>query len=42
MSRLRAARGAAQPANEKRGEKVAVFDEGLARVSRRLEEVDTA
>jgi hypothetical protein len=31
------ARGAAQPANERRGEKVEVFDEALARVSHRLE-----
>lgn len=31
------ARGAAQPANEKRGEKVEIFDEALARVTRRLE-----
>lgn len=31
------ARGAAQPANEKRGEKVEVFDEALVRVSDRLE-----
>ncbi|WP_096291106.1 hypothetical protein [Mycobacterium ahvazicum] len=30
------ARGAAQPANEKRGEKVEIFDEALARVSQRL------
>jgi hypothetical protein len=30
------ARGAAQPANEKRGEKVEIFDEALARVSGRL------
>jgi DNA-binding MarR family transcriptional regulator len=29
-------RGAAQPANEKRGEKVDVFDEALTRVSERL------
>jgi hypothetical protein len=35
-------RGAAQPANEKRGEKVDVFGEALARVSRRLEEVGDA
>lgn len=34
------ARGAAQPANEKRGEKVDVFDEALARVGRRLEAFD--
>ena len=33
------ARGAAQPANERRGEKVEVFDEALARVNRRLESV---
>jgi hypothetical protein len=31
-----AARGTAQPANERRGEKVEVFDEALARVSARL------
>jgi hypothetical protein len=31
------ARGSAQPANEKRGEKVEVFDDALARVSRYLE-----
>ncbi|MDP7723984.1 hypothetical protein [Mycobacterium sp. TY814] len=31
------ARGAAQPANERRGEKVAVFDEALARVNQRLD-----
>jgi hypothetical protein len=31
------ARGAAQPANEKRGEKVEVFDEALARVSQYLD-----
>jgi len=30
-------RGAAQPANERRGEKVGVFDEALARVNHRLE-----
>ncbi len=35
-------RGAAQPANEKRGEKVDVFDEALARVGERLEEVGEA
>lgn len=34
------ARGAAQPANEKRGEKVDVFDEALARVAERLEAID--
>jgi hypothetical protein len=33
------ARGAAQPANERRGEKVEVFDEALARVNKRLESV---
>jgi hypothetical protein len=33
------ARGAAQPANERRGEKVEVFDEALARVNQRLESV---
>ena len=33
------ARGAVQPANEKRGEKVEVFDEALAQVSERLEAV---
>jgi hypothetical protein len=32
-------RGAAQPANEKRGEKVEIFDEALARVHDRLEAV---
>lgn len=30
-------RGAAQPANEKRGEKVEIFDEALARVAERIE-----
>lgn len=30
-------RGAAQPANERRGEKVEVFDEALARVQQRLD-----
>jgi hypothetical protein len=30
-------RGAAQPASEKRGEKVEVFDEALARVNERLD-----
>ncbi|WP_406815752.1 hypothetical protein [Mycobacterium sp. M23085] len=29
-------RGSAQPANEKRGEKVEIFDEALARVGERL------
>jgi hypothetical protein len=33
------ARGAAQPANERRGEKVQVFDEALARVNQRLDAV---
>ncbi|TVS83063.1 hypothetical protein FPZ47_21475 [Mycobacterium helveticum] len=33
------ARGAAQPANERRGEKVDVFDEALARVRQRLDAV---
>jgi len=32
-------RGAAQPANEKRNEKLEVLDEALARVSERLDEV---
>ena len=32
-------RGAAQPANERRGEKVEVFDEALARVAQRLDSV---
>ena len=36
------ARGAVQPANERRGEKVEVFDEALARVSQRLEAVSDA
>lgn len=31
------ARGAAQPANEKRNDKVDVFDEALARVTERLD-----
>lgn len=35
-------RGAAQPANEKRGEKVDVFGEALARVAQRLEEINDA
>lgn len=35
------ARGAAQPANEKRGEKVAVFDEALARIAERLDAIAT-
>jgi hypothetical protein len=30
-------RGAAQPANERRGEKVEVFDEALARVNQQLD-----
>jgi hypothetical protein len=33
------ARGAAQPANERRGEKLEVFDEALARVSHRLDSI---
>jgi hypothetical protein len=33
------ARGAAQPANERRSEKVEVFDEALARVDLRLDAV---
>ena len=33
------ARGSAAPANEKRGEKVDVFDEALARVAARLEKL---
>ncbi|NKZ10393.1 hypothetical protein HGA11_05330 [Mycolicibacterium septicum DSM 44393] len=36
------ARGSAQPANEKRGEKVDVFDEALARVTQRLEDISDA
>jgi hypothetical protein len=36
------ARGATQPANEKRGEKVEVFDEALARVTERLDAVNEA
>ena len=36
------ARGATQPANEKRGEKVEIFDEALARVNERLEAVSGA
>ncbi len=36
------ARGAAQPANEKRNEKVVVLDEALARVGQRLDEVREA
>ena len=35
-------RGSAQPANEKRGEKVEIFDEALARVNQRLEAVSDA
>lgn len=35
-------RGAAQPANEKRSEKVDVFDEALARVHRHLEAISEA
>jgi hypothetical protein len=37
--RAEGARGAAQPANERRGEKVEVFDEALARVTQRLDSV---
>jgi hypothetical protein len=37
-----ASRGAAQPANERRGEKVDVLDEALARVNQRLEAVRDA
>ncbi len=33
-------RGAAQPANEKRSEKLDIFDEALARVSQRLDELN--
>ncbi|MUL85378.1 hypothetical protein FZI95_22140 [Mycobacterium sp. CBMA247] len=36
------ARGAAQPAGEKRGEKVEVFDEALARVNQRLDAISDA
>ncbi|MDY6995755.1 MAG: hypothetical protein SW019_04100 [Actinomycetota bacterium] len=36
------ARGAAQPASERRGQKVEVLDEALARVSQRLDEVGDA
>ncbi|WP_328356999.1 hypothetical protein OG976_01625 [Mycobacterium sp. NBC_00419] len=36
------ARGAAQPANEKRSEKVEVFDEALARVQDRLDALGSA
>ncbi|WP_178974270.1 hypothetical protein [Mycobacterium colombiense] len=32
----KAPRGSAQPANEKRGEKLEIFDEALARVGERL------
>jgi hypothetical protein len=35
-------RGAAQPANEKRGEKVEIFDEALTRVNDRLQAVSDA
>ena len=35
-------RGAASPANEKRGEKVDVFAEALARVGQRLDEIGGA
>ena len=34
------ARGSAQPANEKRGEKLEIFDEALVRVSERLSVLD--
>ena len=33
------ARGAAQPSNERRGEKLEIFDEALARVNQRLDTV---
>ncbi len=33
------ARGAAQPANERRGHKVEILDEALARVSQRLDDL---
>lgn len=36
------ARGSAQPANEKRGEKVDVFGEALTRVDQRLQDVNDA
>ena len=36
------ARGAAQPANERSNEKVAIFDEALARVGQRLDAVQDA
>jgi hypothetical protein len=36
------ARGSVQPANERRGEKVEVFDEALARVNQRLDSVHDA
>jgi hypothetical protein len=36
------ARGAAQPASEKRGEKVGLFDEALARVNQQLEAASNA
>lgn len=36
------ARGSAQPANDKRGEKVDVFGEALARVGQRLQDVSNA
>jgi hypothetical protein len=35
-------RGAAQPANEKRGEKVEIFDDALARVARQLEAIGSS
>jgi hypothetical protein len=37
-----ASRGAAQPANERRGEKVEILDEALARVNERLDAVRDA
>lgn len=36
------ARGAAQPANEKRSEKVEIFDEALARVQQQLDDAASA
>ena len=36
------ARGSAQPANEKRGEKVEIFDDALARVNERLDAICNA
>jgi hypothetical protein len=37
-----ASRGAAQPANERRGEKLEILDEALARVNERLDAVRDA